>query len=567
MADSGRWQHVGLRLLACAVALGGLGGLALSWFEDGADHYYRNGLWRIGLEGLRAGLHRSLVWAVGIVAVAWLVSRLAIRGGSHSSPSASPMSPWVASVQRLGARIARGLSPVIDRMLVPTGAICATAIIAIELVTAWGFSEPAESAPNIVLITVDTFRADHLGSYGYHRATSPQLDELAARGVRFDRAWSQAPWTLPSMATAHTSLYPSQHRAVEAETSLSREWVTLAEVFQNAGYRTLAVVSHLFVGSRLGFDQGFDVFDESNALGDDAVTSPQITVTALKALSREKLKSRPFLLWVHYFDPHFSYVRQRKFGFADGYRGTLRPPIQASKLKELEQESQPSDIAFIESIYDEEVAFTDEWIGQLVRGVNVSVGERPTFFFVTGDHGEYFMEHERLGHGRDVYEELIRVPLIVAGDLDPALQGRVVKETVELASLARTITRLAGLNPERFGGEDLLGLARSGGEPRLSFSEGIYAWGSEDRKLGVVSRDGWKMIHNLDRETFELYHLGDDPGELTNLWGAEDADAVAAGNRLQSALREFDLQSERPAATIELTDEERVQLRALGYAE
>jgi arylsulfatase A-like enzyme len=393
------------------------------------------------------------------------------------------------------------------------------------------------------------------------------LDELAARGVRFDRAWSQAPWTLPSMATAHTSLYPSQHRAVEAETSLSREWVTLAEVFQNAGYRTLAVVSHLFVGSRLGFDQGFDVFDESNALGDDAVTSPQITVTALKALSREKLKSRPFLLWVHYFDPHFSYVRQRKFGFADGYRGTLRPPIQASKLKELEQESQPSDIAFIESIYDEEVAFTDEWIGQLVRGVNVSVGERPTFFFVTGDHGEYFMEHERLGHGRDVYEELIRVPLIVAGDLDPALQGRVVKETVELASLARTITRLAGLNPERFGGEDLLGLARSGGEPRLSFSEGIYAWGSEDRKLGVVSRDGWKMIHNLDRETFELYHLGDDPGELTNLWGAEDADAVAAGNRLQSALREFDLQSERPAATIELTDEERVQLRALGYAE
>jgi hypothetical protein len=142
-----------------------------------------------------------------------------------------------------------------------------------------------------------------------------------------------------------------------------------------------------------------------------------------------------------------------------------------------------------------------------------------------------------------------------------------VKETVELASLARTITRLAGLNPERFGGEDLLELARSGGEPRLSFSEGIHAWGSDDRKLGVVSRDGWKMIHNLDRKTFELYHLGDDPDESRNLWGVGDENAVEAGERLQTALRAFDFQFERPAAVIELTDEEREQLRTLGYAE
>jgi arylsulfatase A-like enzyme len=550
MAGNGRWKHVWLRLSACVVTIGGLGGLALSWYEDGANHLYRNGLWRTGLEGLRAELHQSLIWAIGIVAASWLVSRLA-----HNRTR------W------LSTRIARGLPPGIDRLLVPTGAVFAAAIIAIECVTAWGFSEPAASAPNIVLITVDTFRADHLGSYGYHRKTSPRLDELAARGVRFDRAWSQAPWTLPSMATVHTSLYPSQHRAVGAETPLSRQWVTLAEVLQNAGYRTLAVVSHLFVGSRLGFDQGFAVFDESNALGDDASSSPQITVTALEALSRAAPTSQPFFLWVHYFDPHFSYVRKNKFGFADGYRGRLRSPIKAEKLKELEKDSQPQDIAFIESIYDEEVAFTDEWIGQLVDSVDKIVGKRPTLFFVTGDHGEYFMEHERLGHGRDVYEELIRVPLIVAGDLDPALQGRVVKETVELASLARTITRLAGLNPERFGGEDLLELARSGGEPRLSYSEGIYAWGSDDRKLGVASRDGWKMIHNLDRDSFELYHLGRDPDESTNLWGVEEEGAAEAGNRLRAALREFAFQSERPESVIELTDEEREQLRALGYSE
>ena len=567
MADSGRSKHTWLRLSACAVALGGLGGLALSWFEDGADHFYRNGLWRLALEALRDEIHRSLIWAIGVVAVARLAIRVAGRSGSRPHPSVSQDSPSVTSYQGLWTRLANGLSPVIDRILVPTGAICAAVIVAVELTTVWGFSEPAANAPNIVLITVDTLRADHLGSYGYHRPTSPQLDELAARGVRFDRAWSQAPWTLPSMATAHTSLYPSQHRAVRAETPLSRKWVTLAEVLQNAGYRTLAVVSHLFVGRRLGLDQGFAVFDESNARGDDAVTSPHITATALKTLGSEMPLSRPFFLWVHYFDPHFSYVRQKKFGFANGYRGRVQSPIQATKLKELERDAQPHDIAFIESVYDEEIAFTDEWIGQLLRGINGFVAGRPTLFFVTGDHGEYFMEHGRLGHGQDVYEELIRVPLIMAGDLDPALQGRVVRETVELASLARTIASQAGLNPEQFGGEDLLELARSGGEPRLSFSEGIHAWGSDDRKLGVVSRDGWKMIHNLDRDTFELYQLREDPDESTNLWGVEDEDALEVGKRLQTALQAFDFQSERPAAVIELTDEEREQLRTLGYAE
>jgi arylsulfatase A-like enzyme len=567
MAESGGWKRTWLRLSVCAAVLGGLGGLALSGSEHGADHLYRNGLWRVGLEALREELHRSLIWAVGIVAVAWLADWVVSRLDSDRHPSDSKTSPFVASCHRIRTRFMNGLFQVIDRILVPAGAICAAAIIAVEFTTRWGFSEPAPSAPNIVLITVDTFRADHLGSYGYHRPTSPQLDELAARGLRFDHVWSQAPWTLPSMATVHTSLYPSRHRAVSAETPLSRKWVTLAEVLQNGGYRTLAVVSHLFVGRRLGLDQGFEFFDESNARGDDAVTSPRITVTALKALNGEMRVSEPFFLWVHYYDPHFSYVRQEKFGFADGYRGALRSPIQATKLKELERDAQPDDIAFIESVYDEEIAMTDEWIGHLVRGVNRLVEDRPTWFFVTGDHGEYFMEHERLGHGRDVYEELIRVPLIVAGDLDPVLQGRVVKETVELASLARTITRLAGLNSERFGGEDLLELARSGGEPRLSFSEGIYAWGVDDRKLGVVSRDGWKMIHNLDRKTFELYHLGDDPDESRNLWGVGDENAVEAGERLQTALRAFDFQFERPAAVIELTDEEREQLRTLGYAE
>ena len=147
MAESGRWKHTWLRLSNCAAVLGGLGGLALSWFEDGADHFYRNGLWRLGLEALREEIHRSLIWAIGVVAVAWLASRVAGRGASRLHQSVSQASPSVALSHRLRIRLVNGLSPVVDRILVPAGAICAAAIIAIEFATAWGFSKPAADAP------------------------------------------------------------------------------------------------------------------------------------------------------------------------------------------------------------------------------------------------------------------------------------------------------------------------------------------------------------------------------------------------------------------------------------
>ena len=135
----------------------------------------------------------------------------------------------------------------------------------------------ADPAPDIVLITVDTLRADHLGSHGYSRNTSPAIDALGRDGIRFTQARSQAPWTLPSMASLHTSSYPAQHGAISARTALSPGARTIADVLREAGYHTIAVISHIFVGRKYGFARGFDIFDSSKTLGHGAVTSEGLT--------------------------------------------------------------------------------------------------------------------------------------------------------------------------------------------------------------------------------------------------------------------------------------------------
>ena len=144
-----------------------------------------------------------------------------------------------------------------------------------------GVPEVPTATPNIILVTVDTLRADHLEVYGYDRATAPSIARLASQGVRFSRALSQAPWTLPSMASVHSSLYPIQHGAFAAETALPEAARDPGRTAGEAvGYRTVAVVSHEFVAAKHGFGQGFEVFDESNVLGHEAVTSRDSTMTS-----------------------------------------------------------------------------------------------------------------------------------------------------------------------------------------------------------------------------------------------------------------------------------------------
>lgn len=291
--------------------------------------------------------------------------------------------------------------------------------------------------PNIVLISIDTLRADHLDVYGYSRPTAPNLSRLAEEGVLFEHALSQAPWTLPAMASVLTGLYPSQHGASTSEARIAGRVETLAEALLARGYRTRAVVSHSFVDANHGFARGFERFDESQVLGHDAVTSEAVSRIALEKMLPDA--GQPFFLWVHYFDPHFTYVHHPEVGFAGRSEGRFGSAIPARLLSRPGRVSD-SELEHIRAVYDEEIRVTDWAVGALLDGIEALGLKENTVVLVTGDHGEYFLERGRFFHGKDVYEELVHVPLIIGGDLPEALRGTVVERSVETASIPATVT-------------------------------------------------------------------------------------------------------------------------------
>ena len=215
-------------------------------------------------------------------------------------------------------------------------------------------------------------------------------------------------------------------------------------------------------------------------------------------------------------------------------------------------------------MYDEEIAFTDESIGRLFRAIGNLPLRRPTIAALTADHGEYFMERGRFGHGRDVYDELVHVPLIIWGDIDRELQGRRYSEAVEPASLAHTFARLAQVDTNPFQGEDLLVLAAKGSSGRPIFSEGSFAWGTKDRKI-MVEWEQRKLIYNLDTGRYELYNLENDPEERENLWDGQKRSVEVA--RLQEALERFSERQSVSGPNIVLSPEEIERLESLGYVQ
>jgi len=428
--------------------------------------------------------------------------------------------------------------------------------------------EPEQSqggpvGPDLVLITIDTLRADRLELYGHGRETSPALTALGQAGMTFENAVSQAPWTLPAMASIHTGLYPSQHGVMQANRQLGPHAVTLAELLSQHGYETAAVISHTFTSRRYGFDQGFDRFDEQWIATEQDVSSEHLTRTALSSYDVSGNASR--FLWVHYFDPHYSYLRHPEYGFADGYQGDLGDEVSHQKLggsDELEAEKlSEQDKRYVLDVYDEEIRHTDHWIGRLIEGIRRIAGERPVVFLVTADHGEYFLERGRYGHGKDVYRELVHVPLILAGDHPGITTGERLSDPVETASIPATLMELAGIAEHPFRGRSLLQVSRAG--PSVVFTEGTYAWGTKWRKRAVIA-DPWKLIRNFDDGSLELYHTRNDPAELVDRGG--DPQLGPIQERLTALLDNFEqLALEVSSDQITVSDEERRLLEALGY--
>jgi arylsulfatase A-like enzyme/tetratricopeptide (TPR) repeat protein len=396
--------------------------------------------------------------------------------------------------------------------------------------------------PNILLITLDTTRADRLGSYGYAGAATPNLDRLAAAGVRFERALSPVPLTLPAHASLMTARYPFTHGVRNnGHFVLPGDVPTLAAALATHGYETAAFVSSFVLDRQFGLNRGFAHYDDGldevaagSATSTEAERRGDRTVDAVEAWLRNPSRqssSRPLFLWVHLYDPHEPYL----------------PP---SPFRE----------QFPGRLYDGEIAFTDALVGRLLDYVGFGTAPSP-LVIVAGDHGESLGEHGESTHGLFVYDASLRVPLIVAWP--GALPAGTVTEPVRLIDVAPTVAQLAGVAAiDGADGQSFRRLLTPHGprdEPPPAYSETYFPqFFMQWAPLRAIEAGRWKYI---DAPEPELYDLRADPGEQRNVAVSEPARVTS----LKRALDGVTGAGSGRAAAAPLTAEARERLASLGY--
>jgi arylsulfatase A-like enzyme len=392
-----------------------------------------------------------------------------------------------------------------------------------------------EQSLNVVIIGVDTLRRDHLGCYGYERETSPNIDRLADESVLFEDAVSQCPWTLPSFATVLTSLYPSQHGAGFLKPGsgafgnrMSTAFPPLAMMLLKQGYSTGAIVNAPALAPELGVDRGFEFY--STAPRWDERVADATTKDALNWID-EHLEG-PFFLFVHYFDPHLTYAPPAPYDtiFDPGYQGEIGKAFDResySKMSEhLSRENDPrvqADWNHIRALYDGEIAFTDEAVGELLNGLEKRDLRDNTLIVFLSDHGEEFNDHGGFEHGHTLYDELIKVPLMFSlpGQLPENVR---VSQQVRLLDVVPTILSVLGIRPwTHLEGADLMPLISGEGEPKsggasllpsgFAYSESML-YGTEKKSVTAYP---WKLIYDTVTEEEALLNLAQDPGEKTDL--------------------------------------------------
>ena len=278
---------------------------------------------------------------------------------------------------------------------------------------------------SIVLVVVDTVRADHLGTYGYTRLTSPELDRWAEQSALFTQAHANSPWTLTSFGTLYTGRLPSQHSAGRriqdgphpAWGELEASLPTLAELLFERGFTTAAIVNNPFLERRFGVARGFEHYDEGPTSNLRSRRADEVVDLALEWLDRRE--EGPFLLVIHLFDPHAGYdaPEEVRGTFTTGYDGKLEFPVAADgRIRLGLDELDESDQRFVMAAYDEELLYVDRHLGRLFAGLESRDLFEQALVVLTSDHGEEFWDHQRFEHGHTVYEEQLHVPLLFWGN-------------------------------------------------------------------------------------------------------------------------------------------------------
>jgi arylsulfatase A-like enzyme/Flp pilus assembly protein TadD len=459
----------------------------------------------------------------------------------------SPESKLVSSFFRLAHRGRRAIKRRLYWDIIFSSVKFSSHIVVALLATSlWAWKSPPKAAtnltPNIVFVTIDTLRPDHLGCYGYKQIRTPHIDSLGADGIRFERAYTSVPVTLPSHTTIFTGTYPLLSGVHDfAANRLNAAQPTLASVLKQQGYATAAVIGSAVLDSRFGLNQGFDFYydhfdfnrmEESNL---DEMERPGNVVADLTLDWLAKNYKKKFFLWMHLYDPHYPY----------------RPPPPYSE----EYKERP---------YDGEIAFADAQLGRLLQFLKEKNLYRDTLIVLSGDHGESLGEHGEKTHGFFIYNATLHVPLIVR--LPGSSSPKVLPNLVNLADLTPTVLQFLKINvPPQVQGSSLLPLmmTKKEAESRNLYAETFlprlhFNW-SELRSVETEN------LHFIDAPKPELYDLTKDPGETHNLYNEKQAVAEEMRARLSKLIRDYS-SSQELAEKTGLDPALMERLKSLGYA-
>jgi arylsulfatase A-like enzyme len=441
-----------------------------------------------------------------------------------------------------------------------------------------GPSEPPPKKPNVLLVTIETLRADHVGSHGYGRNTTPNLDRLARQGGSFETVVAQAPFTLPSLSSLMTALTPPLHGVRNHPGVLRDGLETLAERFRAAGYDTAAMTRHTWLRNKSGLDQGFEEYHNNKfSAGLDARS---LALAGVDWLTAHRASDRPFFLWLHFLDPHLPYTPSYPYSvlFDDAHRGDAQVKQLRSMIALDREDFVPTpyadlaggpyydlvlpqypdnrillDLAFwrrsrgriffnkglysrkevseFVDLYDGAIQYTDDNLGRILQALDELGLASSTVVAVTGDHGEALGDHGLFfTHDFTLYDEVLRVPLVIrAPGIEP---GQVVTQQVRLMDLGPTLLDLAGAEPfEQVEGVSLAPILRGGSIPFLdALAESAPSrpqFPEQDRVYFPGNKGKWRMVRtdrfklilipHPDGDRYELYDLVDDPSETKNL--------------------------------------------------
>ena len=430
-------------------------------------------------------------------------------------------------------------------------------------------TSPLKQPFNILIYLIDCLRPDHLPFFGYEKNIAPNMGDFAKQSIAFQNAYAQGSWTRPSVGALFTGLYPFLHKAISLKSGLGSEFVTLAELLQEAGYYTIGISSNTGIKEYFNFNQGFSYFKFHPKQGNGS--SSVLNQYAFQELSKKKT---PFFLYLHTMDAHRPYKIEDEFmpDFTELPSGKKRMVYLSPAEKRKKDKGIRVDLDRVIAEYDATISQNDKSFGDLIQEMKKLGLYENTLIILMSDHGDEFYDHEGFAHGRNLYQEVLRQVLVIKlpGEL---LKGTQIQEKVQEIDIFPTLLDLIGIPvPESALGKSLKEFLFYPKSVELPLHDAIFAETKEDLILKSMIDGNWKLIHlgeewTISPKEYELYDLQNDPAEHKNLiyrnpvathYLMNKFERWVQGQKLLAHLSKEGLEKE-------LTEEDIEELRALGY--